>query len=88
MYYICVQFGDNCGTEQSFDHVIFTPVVSGLLTVTLQKLSATFLLSFFLPPVKKAQKAMASFRDCGFEELNHPPYSPGLTQAIISCSEI
>ena len=29
-------------------------------------------------PVHKARVAQAALRECGFEELNHPPYSPDL----------
>jgi hypothetical protein len=27
-------------------------------------------------PVHKSQKPIAAISDCGFEELNHPPYRP------------
>lgn len=29
-------------------------------------------------PVHKARIAKAAVRECGFEEINHPPYSPDL----------
>ena len=29
-------------------------------------------------PVHKSKVAQAAIRECGFEQLNHPPYSPDL----------
>jgi [histone H3]-lysine36 N-dimethyltransferase SETMAR len=44
----------------------------------LGKLSKGVLILHDNAPVHKAHVAMAAFRDCGFEELPHPPYSPDL----------
>lgn len=42
------------------------------------KLTAGVLLLHDNAPVHTARVAKAAVRDCGFEEINHPPYSPDL----------
>nr|CAD45368.1 transposase [Bythograea thermydron] len=42
------------------------------------KLTRGILLLHDNTPVRKARRAQAALRDCGFEQLNHPPYSPDL----------
>lgn len=42
------------------------------------KLTAGVLLLHDNAPVHTARIAKAAVRDCGFEEINHPPYSPDL----------
>lgn len=42
------------------------------------KLTAGVLLLHDNAPVHKARVAKAAMQDCGFEEINHPPYSPDL----------
>ena len=42
------------------------------------KLSADMLLLHDNAPVHMSAKSQAAIRQCGFEQLNHPPYSPDL----------
>ena len=42
------------------------------------KLTRGVLLLHDNAPVHKARRAQAALKDCGFEQLNHPPYSPDL----------
>ena len=42
------------------------------------KLSKGILMLHDNAPVHRSRKSMAALRDCGFEEINHPPYSPDL----------
>jgi len=41
-------------------------------------------------PVHKAKKAQAAIAECGFQEMNHPPYSLDLAPCdySTSCSDI
>ena len=43
------------------------------------KLSAVVLLLHDNAPAHKSRTSRAAIRKCGFEELNHPPYSPDLS---------
>jgi histone-lysine N-methyltransferase SETMAR len=42
------------------------------------KLSAGVLLLHDNAPVHMSAKSQAAIRQCGFQQLNHPPYSPDL----------
>jgi len=42
------------------------------------KLSAGVLLLHDNAPVHRSAKPQAAIRQCGFQQLNHPPYSPDL----------
>jgi histone-lysine N-methyltransferase SETMAR len=42
------------------------------------KLAAGVLLLHDNAPVHMSSKSQASIRQCGFQQLNHPPYSPDL----------
>jgi histone-lysine N-methyltransferase SETMAR len=43
------------------------------------ELSAGVLLLHDNAPVHMSAKSQAAIRQCGFQQLNHPPYSPGLS---------
>ena len=43
-----------------------------------EKLSADVLLLHDNAPVYMSAKSQAAIRQCGFQQLNHPPYSPDL----------
>ena len=47
------------------------------------KLSAGVLLVHDNAPVHMSAKSEAAIRQCGFQQLNHPPYSPDLAPSII-----
>ena len=45
------------------------------------KLSAGVLLLHDNAPVHMSAKSQAAIRQCGFQQLNHPPYSPDLASS-------
>ena len=49
------------------------------------KLSQGFLFHQYNPPAHTSVIAMAAINDCGFDLIQHPPYSPDLAPPGPSC---
>ena len=52
------------------------------------KLSADVLLLHDNAPVHMSAKSQAAIRQCGFQQLNHPPYNPDLAPSDYFLSEL
>lgn len=73
---------DYLESGQSITGEYYATVIRNLREAILEKrrglLTRGVLLLHDNAPVHKSRVAQAAIRDCGFEQLNHPPYSPDL----------